>query len=151
MSQGRYPVPFVRHSVAQQQPPTQGVQPPVVVDVQRLVEHLKADFRAELQVFKTELVAAIRQEFLASKPAVVNVSSDPEEIAKVVRRALEQQGGRAAPAQAPMQEEDSPPIFMPSDLLAPREGTVAVKTSEEGSGALDAAAATLRKLKGRKT
>lgn len=130
--------PFVLHSKAPNHPQTP-VQPPIVIDVQRLVEHMRVDFRAELQTFKADLLVAIRQEFQkvqAAAPVFHQTTTAGPVDHAALQRALSQS-----------RREESEPLFVPSDLLAPREGTVEVKTSGEGTGSLDDAAEALKRMK----
>lgn len=137
----------------------QQAQPPIVMDVQRLIEHMKADFRTELQAFKAELLAAVGaqlQALMTSTPAPINTTvnasgMDPEIVYQTIKRVMgefERPGATSAPRTDRV--EAPPPLFVPSDLLAPREGTVAVHTSDEGAGDLGDATAALKKLKGNK-
>lgn len=151
-----YPVPFVKHSVATNQP--QQASPPIVMDVQRLIEHMKGDFRTELQAFKVELLTALQKELADHRKALTKVKPEVEISTgldeALLRRVIQQTIGERLALPSPQWEGTAKPIvpeerplFVPSDLLAPREGTVAVHTSDEGAGNLDDASEALRKMK----
>lgn len=147
-----YPVPFVAHSGAAGRNPVHQLpqpQPPIVVDVQRIIDHMKGDFRAEFQAFKVELLAAVRAELQDwNPPTNQNISED---LYQMVRKALKEVGTitNVVNSVATNSTSQNQPLFVPSDLLAPREGSVSVNTKveDQGTGNLDAAADMLRKVK----
>ncbi len=133
--------PWVLRSI--QSPPVPASHPPVVLDVQRVVEHMKADFQVELGGLRSE-VALLNsklddlRKLLAQQAEEIRLlfSNPPSLPAKQV----------ASPAKDPSVREE--PVFFPSDLLTKNEGSVAVKTaSDENANTLDAATQMLRKVK----
>jgi len=144
-----YPVPFVKHSVSTGQLPQHHPQPPIVMDYQRLVEHMKADFHSELQTFKAELLSAVRAELQAfvQVAPVSNVSGATlEQIERTLKRVLDEMGPRESRTVDRTQPQKDQPLYVPSDLLAPMEGSVAVSKVSESAGNMDEASSTLRKV-----
>lgn len=130
------------------------------MDIQGVIEHMKGEFRTEIGALKTEIgslqrdvqgIQLILRVIQDQLNAIHLVQKTQVEISMEIRQQefspqAKSISGTIVRALDQLPEE-SVPLFVPSDLLAPREGAVTVASETQNTDGLSEAAKLLGKVK----